>query len=193
VRVFTAMIEARGIDGVQCLAYGGKTALRGFLKNRAAPPEWPMVRGILVTQDANGDPGAAFASVRDALTSRGLASPRAPGEVTQGPPNVAVWILPGAGRLGMLEDLCLDTLAGDPVLQCVDAFTECVAGSPKRVRVEGPEDAQSTVARLAKRRVQAWAAACDPPQRRLGELAQKGGIDFSHSAFDPLVSLIRRL
>ena len=97
-------------------------------------------------------------------------------------PQVGVFILPDNQRSGMLEDLCLGSVASDLALPCVDEFFDCVAKATNR-----------QPGNLAKARIQAWLASHPEPDNRLGLAAQKGYWPWAAPAFAPLIAFLRTL
>jgi len=85
------------------------------------------VNSIGIVRDAEANAVGAFQSVRTALANNGLPVPTAPLQVAAvGPRQAVALILPGDGAPGMLESLCLQSVAGDPAMPCVDAYFSCL-------------------------------------------------------------------
>jgi hypothetical protein len=64
--------------------------------------------GVGIIPDADTDPPAAWRSARDAMHSAGLAVPDSDQQVLAGAPNTGIFVLPGHGERGGLEELLLD-------------------------------------------------------------------------------------
>ena len=109
------------------------------------------------------------------LQNFGLAVPQQLMTIEAGIPSVSVYILPDCNRPGMLEDLCLDAVAGDLALPCVDDYLSCL----QRQGIPDPTP-------QAKAKLQAFLASRDSPGLLLGEAADKGYFPWSQSAFDAL-------
>jgi hypothetical protein len=123
---FRTLANKLELQNIQALPIGGKTQLRNRLKALVAAPGFAAVTSLGLVRDANGDPAAAFRSVRDALIAAKLPAPRRPMTLTGRNPRVAVMILPGEGKPGMLEDLCLRAVKEEPAMHCVDQFFQCL-------------------------------------------------------------------
>ena len=97
-------------------------------------------------------------------------------------PKVTVFIMPGDGESGALEDLCLRALEGDTAMQCVSAFMQCVEQTVTPV----PNN-------LPKARIHAFLASREDPELRLGEAAQRGYLPWENAAFHQLIEFVRSL
>ena len=86
--------------------------------------------------------------------------------------------------MGMLEDVCLESVVSEPVMECIERFLECV----KERRTDWPKQNID-----AKARVHTFLASQDPPDLRLGEAAARGFWDFDAAAFEPLRNILQGL
>lgn len=131
--VMQALAEHAGLGGrLQFEDYRGRDRLRDELRNLKVRPEYTSgaLRRLLVTRDANGDPAGAWTSVASAVAEVLRAQVTQPGEWVQIPdgPELTAWVVPGPGRAGMIETLCLqagrERDATD--FECLDGFVECL-------------------------------------------------------------------
>lgn len=114
--------------------YGGKDRLRDYLNMLKARPEY--VSGeyprILVTRDADDDFGSAWQAIRDAISEELGCLVDAPGSwvSTKEKREIAAWIVPGDGRTGMIETMCVDSSSGKSpqVYECLESFLGCLSG-----------------------------------------------------------------
>jgi hypothetical protein len=85
------------------------------------------IDGIAVIVDANGDPGKRFQDASVALRNAMFPSPADAFTVVPGPPRSGVFVIPGKGKNGTLDDLLLEaTFKKSPMLrECVDKFSDC--------------------------------------------------------------------
>lgn len=127
VNVFKKLLSDLELREVDVRAVGGRTRFRDRLKVVVEGPGHEILTSIGIVRDADTDPNAAFDSVCSALEAIGLPIPTVPLQSAGKAPRVTVMILPGRGRKGMLEDLCLDSVADDPAMFCVKAYFECLA------------------------------------------------------------------
>ena len=82
--------------------------------------------------------------------------------------------------LGNWRDLCLWALEGEPEMQCVSEFMQCI------------EDHSGVVPKNpAKGRVYAYLASKEDPELRLGEAAQRGYLPWGDSAFVQLIDFVK--
>ncbi len=159
---FEALARHLGIPGVQVLSANGKDNVRPFIAAVSKAPGFSKTRALGVIRDADSNPNGAFQSVCNALAAV-LPSPQAPLEVVAGAPAVSVLILPGVGRPGAIEDLCLAAVSDDPAMPCVGAYFHCLDDHG----VSLPDD-------LSKAKVQAFLASRPRSSVHLGIAAQQG-------------------
>jgi hypothetical protein len=81
----------------------------------------------------------------------------------------------------MIEDVCLDSVAADPAMPCVDGYLACLAA------------AGFTVRHRAKARLHAFLASRTEPDTDIGTAARWGYWPFGSPAFGPLVDLLRAM
>ncbi len=132
VSFFRALVAACHLDDVQVEKTGGKDGLRLYLRELPNRPGYERLVALGITRDADDDCVVAFQRVCTLLGAAGFSSPPAAGQVVYGPLRVGVFILPDNGRPGMLEDLCLDSVAADPAFPCLAAYFQCVLHSANR-------------------------------------------------------------
>lgn len=171
-RFFTALLKAHSVTAVQVLQYGGKHKLRKFLSSIHTLPGFGGVVWLGVTRDADDDFASATQSVDDAVVAARVLWPVSP--------RVETFILPNNRDSGMLETLCVQSVADERVVACVNEFVECVAKSaPGR---PGNRD---------KAMSHAFLASLPTPDLRLAEAAEAGEWKLTHSAFQPFVDFVR--
>src|SRR6266704_1139346 len=175
VLFFSAMLEHLCISGVQVEQYNGKDGLSAYLKTLKVRPGFSTVTRLGITRDADDNPIGALHSVQDAVQRTGFSS-----ELL-----VRVFVLPWEGRKGALEDLCLQTIAGQPIDTCIEDYFVCVARTTSHSFSSGSS--------RAKARVHTWLAAQEEPDLRLGIAAQKGLVDWASPAFEQLKQFLWEL
>jgi hypothetical protein len=178
---FEALLKQLNIADVQLEQCRGKTKLHDYVATLPKRPGFANLTAVGVTRDADNDANAAFQSVCAALGNAQMAAPQTSGTFTAGHPRVGVFILPDCQQSGMLEDLCLASVAGDLAMPCVDGFMRCVENNGRR-----PDN-------IAKARVHAWLASHVVPDKRLGEAALAGYWDWNNPAFDLIKQFVRQL
>jgi len=179
---FGALLAYLHLDDIQVEKIGGKDYLPLYLKELPRRPGVERLVALAVIRDADNDCTDAFAKCCGALNANGFVVPPAPGQIHVGLPQVGVFIMPDNQRSGMLEDLCLDSVATDLALPCVDEFFRCVANAAGR-----------QPGNLAKARVQAWLSSQKETDSRIGVGAQKKYWPWDATAFQPLISFLRAL
>jgi len=200
---FQALLRHMGIAGqerVEVLDVGGKTGLSGNLTLVARSPELRdfaekgTAISLGVVRDADDNAASAFESVNSALRNNGFPVPDEPGAIRKGNlsrsgapaiPDVAisVFIMPGAGGTGALEELCIDAIHYEPAYACVEAFFECI---DREAPLKGPR-------RVAKAHAHAYLATKADPVTHAGLGAQKGYWPFDSEVFDELKAFLRQV
>lgn len=131
--VIQALAKHAGLEGkLTFQQYGGKDKLRENLHQLKASPEY--ARGeytrILVTRDADIDFESSWQAVKDSIAEAFFCTTAQPGEWSkpEAGPAIAGWIIPGPGKTGMIETLCLDSSrAKTPeIFVCLDSFVSCL-------------------------------------------------------------------
>ncbi|MBN2306261.1 MAG: hypothetical protein JXQ72_17395 [Anaerolineae bacterium] len=164
--------DIRDVQGVGNLGDSLRTVL-------ATPDRNIVSLGII--RDADQRAQSAFQSVCSGLHNAGLSVPRWPLDVVGEKPRVSVFIWPDCENTGMLETLCLASVAASPALVCIDQFFECI---------EQDEDIPSN---MDKARLHAFLASRDKPGLRLGEAADKGYWPWDHPVFEPIKAFLHAM
>lgn len=181
-RLFNALLRHIGVSGIQVVDAGGKDNIRQTLQVIRHSTDFSKVSSIGVVRDADANAGSALQSVRDALRDANLPSPDAPLSSVEDGIKVVVLIAPHGEPSGTIEDVCLESVAGDAAMGCVQDYLNCI----KDNAVEQPNS-------RAKAEAQAFLASRERPGLRLGEAASAGYWDFEHTAFDPFKRLLGML
>jgi hypothetical protein len=114
--------------------YGGKDRLRAYLHLLKASPEY--VRGeyskILVTRDADTNFDSSWDALKGAVKEAFDCEVSEPGAWIKfdEAPDLAAWIIPGPGKTGMVETLCVESsrTKAPQVFACLDSFAGCISG-----------------------------------------------------------------
>jgi len=107
--------------------------------------------------------------------------PKRPSVATEAIPHVSVYILPDCKGAGMLETLCLQSVAKDAVLPCVDEYLDCI------------QTGGNLPGNLDKARLHAFLASRPKPDLQLGEAASAGYWPWDHPAFERLKEFLLAL
>jgi len=133
--VMNELARRAGLEGrLEFREYGGKDRLRDYLNMLKARPEY--VRGeysrILVTRDADNDFKVAWQAIKDAIFEELGCVVDAPGRWATNDESreIAAWIVPGDGRTGMIETMCVESSCGKnpKVYECLESFLGCLSG-----------------------------------------------------------------
>lgn len=178
---FHTLLGHLNLAGFGVRDFGGVGQLRPYLAGLVSAPGFRNVLRLGIVRDAetSDDPvrtaERAFQSMQSALDNAGLPVPERPAQFTDGEaerPAVAVLILPGGNREGMLETLLCETFAGSEVDRCIDGFLQCA------------EESSGPPRRPDKARAHAYLATKPDPHVSVGVAAQKGYWNLEHAALD---------
>ncbi len=169
---------------------GGVGQLREYLAGLVSTPGFRNVRSLGIIRDAetSNNPAEtaerAFRATQSSLDNAGLPVPDHPARFTDRDLDrlaVAVLILPGGNREGMLETLLCETFADTFVDRCIGDFLRCV------------EESNEPRRRPDKARAHAYLATKPHPQVSVGVAAQKGYWDLDHAALDGVRAFLTSL
>jgi len=126
VKLFGKLFADLGLVDVEIRNIMGKTKFRRNIQALPKITGFGKVTSVGIVTDADRQPQGTFESICDALQAANLPSPTAPLQPVGDDPQVVVMILPGDGREGMLEDLCLESIADDPAMPCLEEHFRCL-------------------------------------------------------------------
>ena len=186
--VIEALANHAGLENkLGFLQYGGKDRLRAYLHQLKASPEY--ARGeyskILVTRDADLEFNSSWDALKGAVKEAFDCDVGEPGIWIKpgGAPELAAWIIPGPGKTGMIETLCVESsrTKAPEVFDCLDSFATCFAG------IQG-------VALHEKARFEIWTIAAQGAGAK-GRISLKYAIpnlpiDWNDETFTPLKKLL---
>lgn len=159
--------------------FEGKDNLTKFLRLFKLRPDFGDATSIGIVRDADKNPKGAFASVQSSLDNNRLPRPGRMGEQVAGPPSVAVAILPGGEKPGMLETLLWESVGDPAIRRCVEDFLRCA------------EEAGQRIDRRDKTLAHAFLATRPDPHVSVGVAALKHYWNFDHPAFYGLRDFLR--
>jgi len=102
--------------------------------------------------------------------------------VKDGNPKTAVLILPNASTPGMLETLCLESVATDPTIHCVEQYFDCL----QKQGITLPSN-------ITKARAHAFLSSKPKPDLLVGQAANAGYFPLNHQAFDHVKKFLLNL
>jgi hypothetical protein len=135
---------------------------------------------MAILRDADKNLAGAFASVRDTLRQNNFAAPDANENFKESSPRVGIFIV-GVDGQGMIEDLCLKSVASEPGFHCVDEYFRCIAKHSSRKEFK------------SKAKVRVWMASHEDYDYRVGLAAEKSYWPWDNPAFDSLKNFLRAL
>jgi hypothetical protein len=178
-----AMMQSLGLTGFDWANCQGKTSIPDAIqavKNTSGFEN--AVTSLGIVKDADDDADSAFQSICGALESAGLDVPSQPLITTQGIPHITVMIWPCGRSQGILEDVCLESVAESREMKCVNDYFECL-------RLKGVNKPRIP----SKAKVQAFLSARPETYPHLGVAASKGDWPLDHTAFNEIRSFLAML
>lgn len=135
--VFEKIASVAGLSGFVFEDYGGKDNLTNRLRVLKERPDFTknQIRKIAITRDADDSHESAWQSLCSSTKAAfgiELVTPgqiqEMPGDVPGKDPAVGItgWILPGDGKPGMLETLCLLSISDLPAYRCLSEYVKCL-------------------------------------------------------------------
>jgi len=132
----------REVKDVQVMHFGGNDELPNFLSDLTNMDKFDEVNTIVISRDAEKDADEAIMKIQNAIkhannkNSANIPIPQESFKYTNTQKfsmKVAFMIFPGPKlKKGTLEHLCLSTVEGDPLLECVDDYLECAKTKGER-------------------------------------------------------------
>jgi hypothetical protein len=180
---FQHLLPKIGLVGIQLQNFGGLAELPRFLRLLRNDAGFStVVTSLGIARDAEASATAAHQSICRALRAAGLPEPPQPLVGAAGPPKVSVFLFPDCASAGMLEDLCIQAISGDPAVRCLDDYFDCL--NKQGIPTPSP---------LPKARLQAFLASRARPGLLLGQAAAAGYFPWQHPAFDPMKQFLHAL
>ncbi|MBN2093034.1 hypothetical protein JW964_25650 [candidate division KSB1 bacterium] len=184
---FEALLKFEKIDGVQTLDVGGKNKFRTELPLLMNMEGFRNVTALGFVRDAEEKMAiSAFQSICDTLQKYNLPTPPSPNAINSThKPATGIFIMPDNYGTGMLENLCLKTIAGTLVESCINQFQACFLPLMPPAEQEKFNEPKS--------RVQSYLATRSPFANSPGLAALKGYWDFNHVCFEEIKGFLHQL
>jgi hypothetical protein len=193
---FKALFNRCGLQYIDIWVAGGKDKFPAELEAFLLSPNIGNVESYAIIRDADDDRAAAFQSIVALLKNQNEPYPmEQAGYGSNEKRCVGVFIMPGNQEEGMLEDLCLMTVAEHPAMRCVEGYIACLeqalaAKQPGQSKESGefyfPKN-------RSKARAQAFMASMHESVNAVGLAAQKGAWNLDHPILNDLKSFIKTL
>lgn len=181
-KFFQTIFEKENIFDIQVLTIVGKTQFRENIEILPKLDGFANVKSIGLVRDADTNFEGAFTSLVDALKNANIPQPQEAMKFTDSNPKVGIFITPDNQNLGSLEDLCLISVADDPILGCANDYLECL----KKIK-------NSDHPNKAKALVQVYLAKEDDGDIHMGIASKKGVWDLSNSSFRKIIDFVKML
>ena len=173
---FQAFFRSFEITGIQIFTIEGKDNFSKYLSAISQMPDFAQVKKLGVIRDADTSYENAFKSVRDAVKKCNLLIPLKTNQLEGENPAVGIFIMPGEGKSGALEDLLLESVQNDRATPCVNNYFVCLK---ENLSNWPPKN-------ISKSWIHAFLSSRPDGTKRLGEAAHAGYWSFDNPAFDEI-------
>ena len=182
---FVELLKDLSINDVQVADVGGKDKFQNELSAWSIVEKFSKINRFAFIRDAEDKPAySAFQSICSILNKLEIPQPESINSIyNDNLRKVGIFIMPDNTIEGMLENLCIKTICGSPVADCVDNYILCIS---QHLTKEEEKKFNKN-----KSRVQVFLSSKVPIVNSLGIAAQKGYWDFSHDCFDNIKNFLR--
>lgn len=162
-------------DQIEIRSFGGISQFGKYVKTIASTADFKAkVKSLGIIRDAEHDPVGARQSI-----THGVQNANLPSGVT-----VKIAILPDDSTPGKIESLCLRSVQGHEVFECIEALVKCLENKNLGL----PADHLSH-----KHLLDFFLASIGKPQTFPGIAARQGVWPFDHAAFDEIRKFLQGL
>ena len=176
-------------EDIEAFDFGGNEDLNAYLTALKGIEGYSDVVSLLVIRDAELDAQTAVRQIQNALRANNLDVPAAQGQWTEGVPKTCFLLFPALGteeRPGTLEDLCLtildDTAAETPIEE-IDTFVEHLE-----------QNRTQPFSHRHKTRLHTYFSVNNTfVGMKVGEAADAGAFNWSHSNLNPLKDCLSKM
>lgn len=197
VEFFEALlININAHERVQTIEVGGKDNFKNEFPALLLSPNFSNVKRYAIVRDADTSAKSTFQSVVGLLQRNNQPVPKAPGEIiTTNGLSTGIFIMPGNFDEGMLEDLCLKTIVGHPVLKCVDKYFSCLYDnlSHEKENLSNDSNTYFYPKNESKAKMHAFLAGMNTFVPSLGIAAKKGYFNFDSEPLNEIKDFLQQL
>jgi hypothetical protein len=181
-KFFHGLLRRENISDVQVLPLIGKYQFREKIEVLTKVDNFSDVESVGLIRDADESFANTFSSLTNALANAGLSFPENPMTFTNSSPQVGIFIPPDNQNSGSLEDLCLASVANDPVLNCAQDYMDCLRGVQ---HAEHPHKSKALV--------QVYLAKEPDGDVHMGTASEKNIWSWDSPAFIPIRTFLKML
>ena len=183
-------------DRVQIIQVGGKDQFKNEFPALLLSPNFSTVKRYGIVRDADDNADNTFQSVKGMLSRYNQPIPQAPGKIISlNDITTGIFIMPGNSEEGMLEDLCLSTVADHPVSICVDEYMACLHNKLEHEKENTPKDPYKYYfpKNEAKTKMYTFLAGMNKFVPSLGIAAKKGYFNFNSEILNDIKTFLQNL
>lgn len=194
---FTALLKFIHLeDHVQIIEIGGKDKFLDTFPAFLNLPGFNQITAYAIIRDADDSHINTYESIKGLLKKYGQpCPPHSNAYYTGNGVKVGIFILPGNAETGMLESLCLQTIANHPAMPCVEDFMRCINANLEQKPSHSLHDTTKMYRPKngEKAKLLAFLATLHEATTSIGIAAQKGYWPFDHEALANLRAFLREL
>jgi len=168
-------------DNIQIIVTGGKKNLKIKLEAVRRLPDFEEVFAVGIIQDSDDNYASTMESIYNCLVNLGFNPLKQQGVFSNQYPATGIFIMPGEGENGALEDLCLQAVEFDPVMSCVKDFIDCIIENDPKV------------SKISKRYCAAYIIGKKDLVQSVGLAAHKKYWNFSSPVYSNLKDFVLKL
>lgn len=196
INFFGALLKILKIDDIDLREVGGKNNFPNELPALLNDPGFSNVQSYAIIRDADSSHKNTLASVKNLLKKYKQPVPASSGHYAdENGVRAGIYIMPGNADIGMLEDLCIQSVADHPITGCVNAYIKCLEQVLEKRKGAGArqEGCFYFPKNLAKAKAQTFLAGLEEIYSSVGIAAQKGCWNLNHESLKPLRAFLQNL
>lgn len=165
VNFLYALLKHLKITEIQVINFGGKHKFTNKIEQITKLEDFDNVTHFGLIRDADDSYTSAFDSVTLSLKKVNLPFPKKNTFFSEKlNPKIGIYIMPDINKVGMLENLCIETIKNNDEFDCIEKFINCLSEKPKKIE---------------KSIIQIYLAIKNPIVNSLGLGALKGYFNFN--------------
>lgn len=181
---FEALLKSLSLTNpsVSVISVDGKGNFKHQIDALVQGPDFNAIQLLGIVRDADQEHDSAFQGLVELLKKYKLNRPSFPNTFSEGgTPRVGIFLMPGNNSEGMLENLCLRSVAETPLMECVESFMQCAISKTTTLpRIE------------AKAKAHAYLSLMTETVGSVGLGAKQGYWNFDHECMATLIDFVQQ-
>lgn len=156
-------------------------------------PDFEIVKKLIIIADADISNENTFKSISDCLKRNSFIPPEDNMGISEGLPQIGIYLMPGNSSSGMLEDLFLKTINENPIKQCMDTYIESAITVQNNMGVNLLNLPEGKIWNVSKAKCQIYLAVMPIICKSIGHSVYKGYWDLEHNSMKELKQFLQNL